>query len=262
LSDKKRNFALFKERDFCMKNKKDAFSRLCESFMNVEGQFHVLETRVPIEQQIEYFKFADKVRREMRKIDDVDYERYIEELKSDESTREDKKRILSILAASRQVKAYRFLESFARETDSELSDWAYMAMMESRIILEFDLSGEKQIFISTGMGGKDNKLRFYALIISSLQEPFADYQRKIIKDELTFALSRKGGEFDRINIEDQYVEVVVLVPFTVNLKNILDEAIAECNQFGNFLREVYAITNVKEFDKKELAGIMKKYGRS
>jgi hypothetical protein len=50
-----------------------------------------------------------------------------------------------------------------------------------------------------------------------------------------------------------------LVPLQVKLKSILDEIIAECNQYGNFLREVYAITNVKEFDEKEIADILKKY---
>jgi hypothetical protein len=228
----------------------------------MEGQFHVLEHRVPVEQQIEYFKFSDKVRRNLSEMKDVDYEKFIEELESNEPTKEDKKKILSILAASKQVKAYRFLERFAKETDSELSNWAYMALMESRIILEFDLSGEKQIFISTGLGGRGDKLRFYSLIISSLQEPFADYQKKIINDELAFALQKKGCELERVNIDGKYVEVVALVPVIVNIKNILEDVIAECNQYGNFLREIYAITNVKEFDKKELEDIMKHYRES
>jgi hypothetical protein len=242
-----------------MKNREDVFKRFTESFMNMEGGFHVLEHRVPLEQQIEYFKFSDKVRRSAPEMSEDDYERYIEELKSSELTKEDKKKLLSILAASKQVKTYRFLEKFAQETDSDLSGWAYMALMESRIILEFDLSGEKQTFISTGLGGKGDKLRFYALIISSLQEPFADYQRKIINDEMTFALSEKGCEPERVNVEDKYVEVVALVPVMVNIKDILEDVIAECNQYGNFLREIYVITNVKEFDKKKLADIMKQY---
>ncbi|MDR3266586.1 MAG: hypothetical protein LBT24_03345 [Tannerella sp.] len=242
-----------------MKNRKDVFKRFNESFVNMEGQFHVLEHRVPVEQQMEYFKFSDKVRRNISDMKEVDYEKYIEDLESDEPTKEDKKKFLSILAASKQVKAYRFLERFAKETDSELSNWAYMALMESRIILEFDLSGEKQIFISTGLGGRGDKLRFYSLIISSLQEPFADYQKKIINDELAFALQMKGCELERVNIGNKYVEVIALVPVTINIKNILEEVIVECNQYGGFLHEIYAITNVKEFDKKELEDIMKNY---
>ncbi|MDR2385270.1 MAG: hypothetical protein LBD80_06380 [Tannerella sp.] len=242
-----------------MKNRKDIFKQLNESFMNMEGQFHILEHRVPVEQQIEYFKFSNKVRKDILNMKEDDYEKYIEELKSDESTKEDKKKFLSILAASKQVKTYRFLEKFAQETDSDLSDWAYMALMESRIILEFDLLGEKQIFISTGLGGKGNKLRFYSLIISSLKEPFADYQKKIIREEATFALSREDCDLERININDNYVEILALVPVMINFKNVLENIIVECNQYGGFLREIYAITNVKEFDKEELTGIMKQY---
>jgi hypothetical protein len=240
-----------------MKNKKDAFIRFSESFQNMEGQFHVLEHHVPVEQQIEYFKFSDNVRRSLP--EDSDYEKYIEVLTNGEPTYEDKKKCLSMLAVSKQVKAYRFLEKFAEETDNELSNWAYMALLESRIFLEFDLSGEKQIFISTGLGGKGDKIRFYTLLISSLKEPFADYQKKIFNDELAYALSGKGGEIERVNIGDKYVEVVALIPLMTNFKNILEDVIAECNQYGNFLREIYVITNVKEFDEKELADVMKKY---
>jgi hypothetical protein len=227
--------------------------------MHLDGQFHVLEHSIPVEQQIEYFKFSNRVRKNLQDVKEADYEKYIDELKSNESSKEDKRKSLSILAASKQVKIYRFLEQFAQESDSELSDWAHMALMESRIILEFDLSGEKQIFISTGLGGKGGKLRFYALIISSLQEPFADYQRKIVRNELDFALSKEGCELERIHIDDKYIEVVALSPVTSNIKSVLDDVIAECNQYGNFLREIYTITNVKEFDKKELEAIMRYY---
>jgi hypothetical protein len=227
--------------------------------MHLNGQFHVLEHSIPVEQQIEYFKFSDKIRKNFQDIKEVDYEKYIEELKSNESSKEDKRKSLSILAASKQVKIYRFLEQFAQESDSELSDWAHMALMESRIMLEFDLSGEKQIFISTGLGGKDGKLRFYALMISSLQEPFANYQRRIIRNELDFALSKEGCELERVHIDDKYVEIVVLLPVTSNFKSVLDDVIAECNQYGNFLREIYTITNVKELEKKELENIMRHY---
>ena len=61
-----------------------------------------------------------------------------------------------------------------------LTDWAYMALMESRIMLESELSEEKQIYISTGLGGKGRKLRFYLLLQTNENKPFLDYQRNVI----------------------------------------------------------------------------------
>jgi hypothetical protein len=227
--------------------------------MNVGGQFHVLEHQVPVEQQMEYFKFSNTVRQEIKDMEVIDIDKCIYELTSAVHTKENKKRILSILAASRQVKAYRFLENYVHETDVELANWANMALMESRIILESELSGERQIYISTGLGGKSDKLRFYTLIISAQKDSFAEYQQKIINDEFKYALPKKDCDLERLTIGKNYVELVTLAPLTVNLKNILDDIIIECNQYGNFLREIYAITNVKEFDEREIADILKKY---
>ena len=43
------------------------------------------------------------------------------------------------------------------------ADWAYMALMESRISLESDFSDEKQIYISTGLGRKRGEAAFLCL---------------------------------------------------------------------------------------------------
>jgi hypothetical protein len=242
-----------------MGKKRDIFKQFNESFMNMDGQVHVLEHQVPVEQQMEYFRFSNKVRQEIKDVENIDIEGYIYELTSSEYTNEYKKKILSILAASKQVKAYRFLENYVHETESELTNWANMALMESRIMLDFEFSGERQIYISTGLGGKGEKLRFYALVVSSLKDSFAEYQQKIINNEFRFALPKKECDLEKLTISKNYVEILALVPLQINLKNILDEIIAECNQYGNFLREVYAITNVKEFDEREIADIIKKY---
>jgi hypothetical protein len=135
-----------------------------------------------------------------------------------------------------------------------------MALMESRITLESELSGEKQIYISTGLGGKGEKLRFYVLILSSLEVPFLDYQCEVIEKEFRYTLSKNDCEVERLTIGDRYVELVFLIPVRADLKKILEDLIRECNLYGNFLSEIFTVTNVKELDQMEVNHIVERYG--
>ena len=201
-----------------MKEDNDIFKKFRDSFSKIDGHFHILEQRVPVERQMEYFKYSEKIRKDQDKpdISKMDFSVFEDSLDDPESTVEHKKYVLSMLATSRQVKAYRILEEYAQAPDPDVADWAYMALMESRIALESELSDEKQIYISTGLGGKGEKLRFYVLVF--------------------------------------------LIPVRADIKQALDKVINECNQYGNFLSQVFTITNVKELSAEEVEEIIKKNG--
>lgn len=213
---------------------------------------------------MEYFKYSEQVRKERAKPDlnDMDYTAFRESLSNPESTTDYKKYILSMLATSREVKAYRMLEDYVQHPDEDVSNWAYMALMESRISLESELSDEKQIYISTGLGGKGEKLRFYVLMLSRDRKPFLEYQRKVIEREFAYFLPKADCEIERLTIGEQYVELVFLIPVRADIKLTLDKVINECNQYGDFLSDIFTITNVKELTEQEVTDIINKNGNS
>ena len=243
-----------------MKGQEDIFKKFYESFQNMDGHFHILEHRVPVEQQMEYFKYSDMVRKMNIAMSSVDYEQYMSKLENVELSKEEKKETLSILASSKQVWAYRMLERYVQNPDEELVNWAYMALMESRITLESELSGEKQIYISTGLGGKGEKIRFYVLIMSLGGAPFADYQHEVIEKEFRYALPKNDCEIERLTIGKKYVELVFLISVKSDIRKILEDVIRECNVYGNFLSESFTVTNVKELTQEEVNQIVEKYG--
>lgn len=245
-----------------MKEEGDVFKKFRDSFSKMDGHFHILEQRVPVELQMEYFKYSEQVRKERAKPDlnDMDYTAFRESLSNPESTTDYKKYILSMLATSREVKAYRMLEDYVQHPDEDVSNWAYMALMESRISLESELSDEKQIYISTGLGGKGEKLRFYVLMLSRDRKPFQEYQRKVIEREFAYFLPKADCEIERLTIGEQYVELVFLIPVRADIKLTLDKVINECNQYGDFLSNVFTITNVKELTPEEISEIISKNG--
>ena len=247
-----------------MKEEGDVFKRFRDSFSKMDGHFHILEQRVSVELQMEYFKYSEQVRKERAKPDlnDMDYTAFRESLSNPESTTDYKKYILSMLATSREVKAYRMLEDYVQHPDEDVSNWAYMALMESRISLESELSDEKQIYISTGLGGKGEKLRFYVLMLSRDRKPFLEYQRKVIEREFAYFLPKADCEIERLTIGEQYVELVFLIPVRADIKLTLDKVINECNQYGDFLSDIFTITNVKELTQQEVTDIINKNGNS
>ena len=247
-----------------MKEEGDVFKKFRDSFSKMDGHFHILEQRVPVELQMEYFKYSEQVRKERAKPDlnDMDYITFRESLSNPESTTDYKKYILSMLATSREVKAYRMLEDYVQHPDEDVSNWAYMALMESRISLESELSDEKQIYISTGLGGKGEKLRFYVLMLSRDRKPFQEYQRKVIEREFAYFLPKADCEIERLTIGEQYVELVFLIPVRADIKLTLDKVINECNQYGDFLSDIFTITNVKELTEQEVTDIINKNGNS
>lgn len=239
-----------------MSDKEEVFDNFRESFKKMEGHFHVLEQRVPVEQQMEYFKYSEHLRKSNLNPVEEDFEDYKKDIYDKEAPTEHKRYALSVLASSNHVKAYRILEEYVQNPDPELTNWAHMALMESRIGLESELLEEKQIYISTGLGGKGDKLRFYVLMAATENKPFEEYQRQTIEREFTYYLPKEGCEIERLTIEDVYVELVFLIPVMKDIKFVLEHVLNECNQYGNFLSPVFTVTNVKELTADEVKKIM------
>jgi len=224
-----------------------------DTFQNMGGQFHILENRVPLLHQFEYFEYARKLRkRKQKKWTDNDFIQFKEKLESGEISKEEKKKILVMLAMSAEVRAFRLLELYLKHPDEELVNWASMALIESRIAIESELSGVNKVYISTGLGGKDGKLRFYVLIASSRGVTFEEYQRKVIETEFNYLLPQNDCDIDRLTISDNYIELVFLIPFTSDIRKILEKVVSECNFYGDFLSNTLTVTNVKEFSQDEV----------
>jgi len=235
---------------------KNVFNQFQKFLKETNGEFHILEKQIPVEIQFEYFKFSDQLKKTPLPVEDDDLEKFTFDLENPESTKEYKKELLSTLATSKQVKAYRILEQYVKNPDPELTDWAYMALMESRITLESELSEEKQIYISTGLGGKGQKLRFFILLLSSTNKPFLDYQRKVIEREFEYALSKQNCEIESLTVKETHVEILVLMPIRLDIKKAIEDVIQECNQYGNFLSGLFTVTNMKVLGSDEIAEIV------
>jgi len=246
---------------------KDNFNRFQKFLNEAEGEFHILEHQVPIETQMEYFKYSNRLRSHRRPekselvVNEREFEQFVSDLQNPATPTDDKKRILAALAVSKQVKAYRILENYLQTVDKELTDWAFMALMESRIVLESEFTDEKLIYISTGLGGKGKKLRFYVLLLSNTGQPFLDYQQKVVEREFAYTLAKEDGEIEQLIFKMNYIEMLILVPFHANITKILEHVINECNQYGDFVSNTVTLTNVKKLSDNEITQIINKHDK-
>ena len=233
-----------------MESERDIFNEFNQALQSLKGNLHVLEASVPVEKQMEYFRYSEKVREHSQ---NQTVEGQIDALNSDQSSIEEMRYAMAFLAISGDVKAYRALENYNKDTKNKLlNDWSKMALLQARITLDSELSDEKQVFISTGLGGEGSKLRFYAFFKSEGLRTFSDYQRNLIEKEIPFHIQRYYGKVEEIQIEDNYFSIVFLIELQVDLKTMFLNALAECNEYGNFIQTSFVITNVKRFSPEDI----------
>lgn len=218
--------------------------------------FHILEDLVPIEEQMEYFRYFERLRSEnLPFVRDEE----VALLFSPDTPVARKKRSLVLLASIPDVGAYRSIETYhSSPLEEELTHWSSMALVSSRIVLSSDLSGQQQVYISSGLGGQDKKLRFFSLFTTVDREPFTDLQKEIVEREFTFQLEKADIIIEKFETKANYFTIQMLFTFDTDAKSCLDAAVIECNQYGNFLDTRFLFTNVKVLSEKEIETLLQK----
>jgi hypothetical protein len=231
------------------------YDKIQEIFGEVPGTFSILEEQIDIDLQMEYFEFSRNIKKELDQEEVLRRRNQIFDFKEDAMNR---KSLFAMLASLEDVTAYRTIEKYLKEGHQELRNWAILALQESRMLLESKLLEENQVFISTGLGGKGSKLRYFVVLISREKVDFSDLQKKIIKNEFEDILAKSDAEIEKMEFLGQFATLVVMVPLKVALKDVFRSAIVECNQYGDFMKPNFIITNVKELNLAEIKDFLKK----
>jgi hypothetical protein len=232
------------------------YDDLQKIFEDLQGNFNILEEQIDLEIQMKYFERS----KELKEVSaSEDYLAARNELFSAKTDEERKRDILSGLAGTDNVKAYRILEKFVEKAGPALRSWAVLALQENRMLLQTSLLDEQQFFISTGLGGKNKKLRYYVVFIHRNHTSMLNStQQKLVKDELIFRLKHEEGEFESIDFSEGFCSTQVLLPVKSDIKLVFSNVVDECNQYGNFLEEDMIITNVKVLTRSEILEIISK----
>ena len=222
-----------------------------QSFENL----NILEEQIDVNLQMAYFDFVKRIRNEFKPGEGLEN---TEKLFDKNTPDEEKKKILVLLASSEDVSSYRTIEKYLKDPDPGLKEWAILAFQESRMLLESSLLDENQIFISTGLGGKGSKLRYFIVLLPKTSKKLNETQQKIVKNEYDYLMKEHDVELEKINFFNKYVTMTMLIPLQVDIYSLINNGIKECNQFGDFLEKNFIVTNVKKLKVKEIDEFIKK----
>ncbi len=234
---------------------KQFYNNIRKVLDDLPDNFSILEEQIDIDVQMKYFEYANQVR---SKPNANEYFETREQLFLPEISVDRKKDILLSIAIIDDVKAFRTIEKFVGLAEGEIKQWAVLAFQESRMLIQSSLLDEQLVFISTGLGGKGQKLRYYVVFINKDQQGILNAtQQKLLKDEVIFELNQHNGEFESMDFSDGFSTVLVMLPLQSDLKQIFRNIIDECNQYGDFLDEDMIVTNVKIMSRNEILEMLK-----
>jgi hypothetical protein len=225
------------------------YDKIQELLGNIPGNVSILEQQIDADVQLEYYNYAKKY------TDSFNPEEVLknrETIFGHDLTVDDKKHLLVQLANIDSIEAYRTLEKYLHGTHDQLKDWATLALKECRLLLECKLLDESQVLISTGLGGKGLKLRYFTVLLTTNGNYYSAFEKKIVKDEVRFTIKKSKGETERINFDKELCTILSIIPLQVPVQGLFDELIHECNYYGDFINTDYIITNVKIIPNKQI----------
>ena len=238
--------------------KDSIYDKLKEMLKNSKGGFSILEEQIDVDLQVDFFELVNEINEEKRNDEEVLANQDM--LFDSNIGIEEKKKLLVELSNIEKPEAYRLVERFVKDGDKQLRSWAILSLQHCRISLETSLLDEEQVFISTGLGGKGEKLRYFIAGKLKDGETFSDSQKKIIQSEFEHYFKAKDSEVEKVKFMSQYFTISGLIPIETAISDVVNPAIKEINQYGEFIYKEYLITNVKILSEKEIISYFNKKG--
>jgi hypothetical protein len=226
------------------------YNKIMELFGRIPENYSILEEQIDIKTQMTYFEKSKKVKENRPDKAEILFKK--EMLFNPDIEIKEKMDILTNLANLDDVEAFRIIEKFLTQCPADIKDWTILSLQESRMTLESSLLDENQVIISTGLGGKGKKLRYFTVLASKEGNPFTELQKKLIEKELDFSMRKQDGEIEKIEFHENYCTFLAIVPLNVSIKELINLAIEECNQIGNFISPKFILTNVKVLSIEEI----------
>jgi hypothetical protein len=221
---------------------------------NALDNFILIDEPINLSTQEEYVSFSETI-----DFDNVDYKGVLTEsdkLFYKDTPIESKKKTLILLAHLGTPESFRILEKYSKSSEPNLRNWALLSLKECRMFLESVLLEEEGGFISTGLGGKDNKLRYYFIVSSKDGLPFSETHKDTLKRGFETISYKYKSKIEEINLEGTYALIGMLIPMDIAVGKIIEEGIGECNKGGEFLFLDYYVTNVGKPTYKEVSNYL------
>lgn len=221
---------------------------------SIPKNYKILEETIDIDIQKDFFESTQNIEFDPEK--DILAE-MITNLNLPETPIDECKILLQKIALTDSVEAFRAIESYSKNPREELKEWSILSLQQSKMVLQCSLLDEQQVFISTGLGGKDDKLRYYLIFpFNQDVKRISKIQKDALIKELDFFLAKHNAETEFTEFRKRYATAMTLIPLKAPIPEIIKEILNECNQFGDYLSPDVMITNMKKLTPAEINKII------
>ncbi|MEA1872812.1 MAG: hypothetical protein U9N51_00060 [Bacteroidota bacterium] len=235
----------------------EAYEKLQKLLVDKKDKLRIMERQVDIEVQMSYFEKSTQIKKDLPDLEQV-LDRADDLLKPDVEI-ETKRSLLNQLASFEEVKCFRILEKYMKKPNKQLSDWSYLAYQESLMSIESSLTDEDMVYISSGLGGKENKLRYFAVIMTDdKSRVFSKQEQGLILKEIKYQFDKHNTEFEEHNFYNAYFMFSCLIPIDISIGELFHGVIEQVNEFGDVLSDSFLITNVKRMSVDEVEEFVEK----
>lgn len=194
---------------------------------SIPDEFQIIEDKINRDDMMEFHQLSQQLRGKP-----IDNEDDINQYSAKEK--------LVMLARIGDVSSYRKIEAFIQSNEqAELNGFASVALKFARVKLESQLSDGPVGFISSGLGGKGKKLRYYFAITSAKE--INPKREEHITEELQLICKKTDSEIESIENFGKYVLVKILVSMEHAIGLVIEALIDKCD----FADEGYFCTNVE-----------------
>ncbi len=230
------------------------FDKLREKIKEYSGNIAVLEEEIDLKLQMQYFKESKVVKQHLNQLQVMEDKDLLFE---NSFSVESKRLLLSQLASVNEVEAFRTLELYSKKPDASLIEWSILAFQESKMLLQSGFLDEPPLFISTGLGGKGMKLRYFIVVKAKEGQCFSEVQEQIITSEFEYAFGKDKAEIEELKFYGYIATVCALIPLEVGLKKLFQSVVNNCNSLGGFLDSSFIVTNARKLSLDEIEKAIK-----
>jgi len=213
-----------------------------EYLLNHPEELDILEEAIDFQTQKDYIDYSDTFDRgDLTEDETLNLSNM---LYSNKLPVEGKKKALTLLAHLGSVTAFRQIEKYYNNPDNDLKQWSALALQECKMFLENKLTDRMSGFVSSGLGGFKNRLRFYFLVLPLEDQLFTEIQKHVIQDEFNLVAKKYRSLVESFDLSDTYVGFIVLMPMDIAVDTLMAAGIKKCNELGEFVLESYYATNL------------------
>lgn len=221
---------------------------------SIPEKFRIIENEINFNIQQEYIELSKKI--ESKHFEEVNILELKTNLFNSKAKTDLTKETIVQLGNIGTIESIKILQEYFEISIDEIKPFITLAIQENIMFLENEFDDEPIGMISSGLGGKNNKLRYYFVIISQTEESFTEHQKRLIEIEYETTCKNYNTEIEKIEFKLDYAEIIILMPLNVALDTIVMEGMKKCNEYGNFIVEFYYTTNVEIPTIEELREII------